>query len=159
MLRNLLVYEAAVAATAHATDPRVFDAVWFSTTAGAASCTIVPALGTSVALAGIPTGTVIPIRTLLITALTGTNVACVGLRSPVMASWFNSAAAVTPDDTVANIFDGFWVSAIGGGTRLDITPAQGPSAVTFTVAAGQFVPVRSRLVPAATTATVVGLRF
>ena len=153
------VYGSAVAFTAHASDPRIADALWFSTTAGAATCSITPKTSASVDLAGIPTGSVIPIRTRLVTALGGTNVVCIGLGDPCEAMYFNNAVAITPDDAVSNIVDAIYVSAIGGGTALSVTPRNGSAAVVFTVAAGQIVPIRTKLIDTNTTATVIGLSF
>ena len=152
-------YTGAVAATAHASDPRVFDAVWLSTTVGVAGITVTFQQGGSVQFSNIPTGSVLPFRTRLITALTGTGVACVGLTGPSLSYWFNSAFAITDHDTNPNIYDAIWVDAVGGGTQLDIVPRDSSTTVTLTVAAGQLIPIRTRLVPAATTATVIGLRF
>lgn len=70
---------------------------------------------------------------------------------------FNSAGAITPSDSAQNVFDGLYVTGTGGGTRLDVVMAQGSGTVTFTVAAGQYLPFRVRKVMAATTASVVGL--
>lgn len=152
-------YTGAVAATAHASDPRVFDAVWLSTTAGAATITLTFQQGPSIAFLAVPTGTVLPFRTKLITALGGTNVACVGLTGPSNPYCFNSGFILTPHDTNPNVYDALWINAVGGGTRLDIVGRDSSTTTTLTVAAGQLIPVRTKLVPAATTATVVGLRF
>lgn len=154
MLRPLMVYEAAQVITAHASDPRVFDALWNS---AAGTVTVTFQQGGSQQFQTIPAGTVLPFKIRLMTAAAAGTI--VGLRSPVVGSWFNSAAAITPHDTNQNIFDGVWVNAVGGGTLLRLTPQQGSGDVDFTVAAGQFIPVRTRLVKAATTATVVGLKF
>lgn len=149
------IYASAENTTAHASNPRQYDALWVG---GTGDVTATLEQGGSVTFGAIPAGLILPVRLALITAATATNL--IGLSNMVsMAPLFGSAAAVTPDDSASNMYDALYVSAVGGGTTLSVVPLMSSQVVNFTVAAGQLVPVRTALVKAATTATVIGLRF
>lgn len=147
-------YVSAQATSAHATDPRVFDGLWVC---GAGNITLTFQQGPSIAFTNIPAGTLLPFKTKLITAATATGI--IGLIGPSNPYCFNSGFILTDHDTNPNVYDALWINATGGGTRLDVVPRDASATITLTVAAGQLIPIRTKLVPAATTATVVGLRF
>ena len=146
-------YTAAGAVTAHASDPRVYDGLWCTVTG---NVTITFQQGPSIQFLGVPAGTLLPVKTRLITAITATMI---GLVGPSNSFCFNSGFILTDDDTAANIYDAFYINATGGGTNLAVVGRDSSGTVTITVAVGQLIPIRSKLVLAATTATVIGLRF
>ena len=153
-------YVSASVATAHASNARVFDGIWVFATAGnVASVTCTFQQGPSIQFSNIAAGTLLPFKTSLITAISGTGAGVIGLNGPSNPYCFNSAFVITPNDTASNIYDAIWIDAVSGGTRLDVVPRTASGTVTLTVAAGQIIPIRTQLVPAATTATVIGLRF
>lgn len=80
-------------------------------------------------------------------------------RADFVGGQFCSAAAITPSDSAANIFDAIWVGSVGGGTALKLT-TEGGSVVTLTVAAGQLHRIRTALVwsTGTTASALVGLR-
>lgn len=146
-------YVAAIATSAHASDPRVFDGIWVC---GAGNITVTFQQGPSIAFVGVPAGTLLPFKTRLITAATATGL--IGLIGPSNPYCFNSAFIIAPHDTNPNIYDAIWVNATGAGA-LAVVGRDSSAVVTLAVAVGQLVPIRTKLVKAATTATVVGLRF
>jgi hypothetical protein len=67
-------YNSAAAITAHSSNPNIFDAILVLTTG---DLTVAPAQGASVTMTGVPAGTLVPIRTRLVTACPANTV---GLR-------------------------------------------------------------------------------
>lgn len=150
-------YQNAALVTPHATDPNVFDGLFYESDNPSTSATVLPAgCANSVTIWALD-GDVIPLRVSKVLSVQGgTNGRVFGLHAPREPRLtFTKAALVTPSDTEQNLFDAVYVNALGGGNVLSVQTLRG-NTITFTAQNLHFFPVRVQKVLAATDVTVIG---